>query len=148
MKTLVLSLVAILGIGPTSSISAVPDPQTFKTESFRPESLKPETIALRAGTQRTTARGELTIKFVTVMEDSRCPVGVNCVWAGNAKIRLKVTDRRGRTKMMELNTNAEPKIDQVGRYSISVVNLTPKPVQNRRHTPRYNAMLSIQRVSR
>lgn len=147
MKILLLSLVAILGIGPTS-ISAVPDLQTFKTESFRPESFKPETVALRTGTQRTVARGELSIKFVTVVEDSRCPLDVNCVWAGNAKIRVKVTDQRGRAKMMELNTNGEPKVDQFGRYAISLVSLTPKPTQNRRHTPRYNARLSIQRVSR
>ena len=142
MKTLLLTLVAILSIGATN-ISAAQKPETFRTENF-----KPETFALRSGTQRTVARGELTIKFVTVVEDSRCPVDVNCVWAGNAKIKLRVTDRRGRTKMMELNTNGEPKGDQFGRYNISLVNLTPKPAERRRTPLRYNARLSIQRVSR
>jgi hypothetical protein len=142
MKTLLLTLVAIAGIGATDASAALA-PQTLKTENF-----KPETLALRNGTQRNVARGELTIKFVSVIEDSRCPVGVNCIWAGNAKIRLKVTDRRGRAKMMELNTNGEPKVDQFGPYSISLVNLTPKPTQ-RKHSPsRYNARLSIQRLRR
>ena len=143
MKSLLLTLVAILGIGATN-ISAALEPKTVKPETF-----KPETFALRTGTQRTVARGELTIKFVTVMEDSRCPVDVQCVWAGNAKIQVKVTDRRGRTKMMELNTNGEPKGDQFGRYAISLVNLTPEPTQKRKPTPsRYNARLSIQQVRR
>ena len=143
MKRLLLTLVAILGIGATT-ISAALEPETFKPEIF-----KPETFALRNGTQRTVARGELTIRFVSVMEDSRCPVDVNCVWEGNAKIKVKVTDRRGRTKMMELNTNGEPKGDQFGRYAIRLVNLTPKPTQKLKHMPsRYNARLSIQRVRR
>jgi hypothetical protein len=143
MKTLLLTLVAILGIGATNTSAAL------EPKSFKPDTFKSETIALRNGTQRTVARGELTIKFVTVVEDSRCPVDVNCVWAGNAKIQVKVTDHRGRTKIMELNTNAEPKVDQLGRYAISLMNLTPKPTQNRKHTPsRYNARLSIQRVRR
>ena len=142
MKTLLLTLVAILGIGATNTSAAL------KPESFRTENFKPETFSLRNGAQRTVVRGELTIKFVTVMEDSRCPVDVNCIWAGNAKIQVKVTDRRGHTKMMELNTNGEPKGDQFGPYAISLVNLTPKPTQ-RKHTPsRYNARLSIQRERR
>lgn len=138
MKTLLLTLVAILGFS-TTTIAAAHKPETFKLDTF----------ALRNGKQRTVARGELTIKFVTVMEDSRCPAGVNCIWAGNAKIQLKVTDRSGRTKMMELNTNGEPKGDQFGRYAINLVNVTPKPTQNRKPTPsRYTARLSVQRVSR
>jgi len=32
----------------------------------------------------------LSIKFVNVAEDSRCPVGVQCVWPGQAKIELEI----------------------------------------------------------
>ena len=34
---------------------------------------------------------ELTIKFVEVISDSRCPAGVECVWAGEAQCRLLFT---------------------------------------------------------
>ena len=31
-----------------------------------------------------------TVRFVEVVEDSRCPEGVACVWEGRAKIRVEV----------------------------------------------------------
>lgn len=34
---------------------------------------------------------ELTIKFVEVISDSRCPAGVECVWAGEAQCALRFT---------------------------------------------------------
>lgn len=33
---------------------------------------------------------DLSVKFVNVAEDSRCPVGVECIWAGQAKIELEI----------------------------------------------------------
>ena len=35
--------------------------------------------------------GNLQIRFIGVPEDSRCPLDVECVWAGNAKIVLGVS---------------------------------------------------------
>ena len=34
---------------------------------------------------------ELTIKFLEVTGDSRCPTGVECIWAGEAQCRLRFT---------------------------------------------------------
>ena len=31
-----------------------------------------------------------TVRFVEIVEDSRCPEGVECVWAGRAQIRVEV----------------------------------------------------------
>lgn len=142
MKRLLMTVIAIISIG-TTTFAAV-----HKQESDKPEAIKSETFTLRGGSQRKVARGELTIKFISVLEDSRCPVGVNCITAGNAKIQVKVTDRRGRTKVVELNTNREPKGDKFGKYGINLVNLSPEPKQGgqpaRSH---YTARLSIQRLS-
>jgi len=42
--------------------------------------------------QRVTIIGEdLTIKFIDVSHDSRCPRGVQCVWAGEAKCEVEIT---------------------------------------------------------
>jgi hypothetical protein len=41
-----------------------------------------EELSLSLG-QRTSVEGEnLEVKFVEVVEDSRCPRGVTCIWAG------------------------------------------------------------------
>ena len=134
MKPLLLALIAILSIGTTTIAS-----------SHRSETFKPETFSLRYGHRKTIARGDLSIRFVAVKEDSRCPVGVNCVWAGNAKIQVRVTDRRGRSKLMELNTGGEPRSERFGRYSINLVSLAPQPMQNEeRPHSRYTARLTIE----
>src|SRR5687768_15934383 len=39
--------------------------------------------------KQVAAQGGVKIAFVELVEDSRCPVDVDCVWAGNAKIRVR-----------------------------------------------------------
>jgi hypothetical protein len=41
---------------------------------------------------RVTVPGEnLTLEFLAVAADSRCPLGAQCIWAGEAKCDVKVT---------------------------------------------------------
>lgn len=140
MRTLFLTVFTMLSIGATSVASA------HRQENVKTETIRSETFTLRAGHQKRVARGELNIKFVNVIEDSRCPVGVNCIQAGNAKIQIKVTDRRGQTKTMELSTNKDPKGDRLGAYAINLVNLAPQPRKDGKPT-RYTAKFSIQQLS-
>jgi hypothetical protein len=86
-----------------------------------------EKIKVRVNQQKTSARGGLKIKFVSLIEDSRCPADTNCVWAGNAKIQVKITDRRGKSETFEMNTNLEPKEISFGGYQFNLVELTPVP---------------------
>lgn len=50
--------------------------------------------------------GAVTVTPLEVLEDSRCPVGAQCVWAGQVRLRALV-DRDGREREVEL-TAAEP----------------------------------------
>lgn len=43
-----------------------------------------------------------TVKFIKVLEDSRCPKNVTCVWAGRAMLLVEVTENGKDTKEMEL----------------------------------------------
>ena len=47
-------------------------------------------VSLRVGEQKTVA-SRLKIHFLEVTDDSRCPVGTTCVWAGNAKVKLALS---------------------------------------------------------
>ena len=73
-------------------------------------------------------KGEgLEIEFVSVVEDSRCPQGVDCIWEGNAKVRLRLK-RRGRPPAeIELNTNVEPRHAAALGYDVRLTNLSPYP---------------------
>jgi hypothetical protein len=41
--------------------------------------------------QSVTVGGEVKVKFVNVTEDSRCPKGVQCIWAGQVVCLLELT---------------------------------------------------------
>jgi hypothetical protein len=112
MKILITSLLVLLGFGLFSSASA---------KDAEKVSVKINEVV--------TAKGGIRIRFVEMVEDSRCPTDANCVWAGNAKIRVKVT-RNGRSKLLELNSNTRPKSAIFAGYSFDLTGLTPEPRSN------------------
>lgn len=44
----------------------------------------------------------VSIKFVEVLEDSRCPKNVTCVWAGRARVLVEVTESGNHVQQKEL----------------------------------------------
>jgi hypothetical protein len=90
---------------------------------------KPETVKLQVNKEKVFPKSKLKVKFLSVEDDSRCPVDTNCIWAGNAKIKLRVS-KNGRTKIVELNSNLQDKAAIVEGYSIKFVHLTPEPRSN------------------
>lgn len=104
----------------------------------------------RPGQQRTFTAAKLKVKFISVLEDSRCPADVDCVWAGNAKVKIQVTDMTsGVTKIMEINTTTGATGDTIGRHSIRLTSLTPakrtgKPIKAKD----YRATISVGRLTR
>lgn len=112
-------------------------------------SYTPETISVKAGKQAVAKRSKLRIKFISVVEDSRCPNGAQCVWAGNAKIKVEISVPKGEKKTVEINTGTGPKGDQVGGYAVTLDSLTPYPNANKPTDPKkYSAKFSIVRLQR
>lgn len=81
---------------------------------------------LRVGGQATIAGENLTVSFQGVPSDSRCPTGVQCVWAGNAVVQV-VLSQGGKAAGLELNTNLDPKTGSYLNYEIELVGLAPYP---------------------
>ncbi len=69
----------------------------------------------------------LTIRAIGVTDESRCPSDVQCVWAGNAIVRLLVTPQGGAGTEIRLNTGLDPKSLTVGGYRITLTGLKPYP---------------------
>ena len=44
------------------------------------------------------------LAYLELVNDSRCPPNVQCIWAGNAEIRMRWTPTRGNGKEFSLNT--------------------------------------------
>ena len=48
-----------------------------------------------------------TVRFDKVVEDSRCPTSVDCVWAGQAIVRLTVSKEQGGSFVKEVTIKAD-----------------------------------------
>ncbi|HEY6814918.1 MAG TPA: hypothetical protein VI168_05205 [Croceibacterium sp.] len=60
---------------------------------------------------------------LTVIEDSRCPTGVQCVWAGRTRVTVRI-DLGSRSEIRELSSD-EPL--QVADGTLSLVEVQPAP---------------------
>ena len=88
-----------------------------------------ETLRVQINKEKKFAKSKVAIRFVELVEDSRCPTDTNCVWAGNAKIKVRVT-RDGRSQELTLDTNGPNHAATAIGYSIKLVGLTPAPRSN------------------
>lgn len=73
--------------------------------------------------------GGISITFEKVLEDSRCPVGVDCVWFGQVKVRLKIrtsTEEQVFEPSYSLIQSSFPSA-QIGGYSVMFFGLSPYP---------------------
>ena len=85
---------------------------------------------LALGKTAALSGSDFRITFNRVTEDSRCPVDVQCVWAGDAKIELIVSRNSapGDTRVISLTPpNSEV---TVGDLKIRFVSLAPTPRQS------------------
>ena len=48
-----------------------------------------------AGFGAIASDGKLSVRPLVLLEDSRCPAAVQCVWAGQVRIRGEITDAMG-----------------------------------------------------
>ncbi len=91
---------------------------------------------IKAGRTATLDGEGLRLRFVRVAADSRCPTGVECVWAGNAEVLIEVGAKSGRRKsVLRLNTNASPERpaeSKYGRYTVKLLELSPYPREGRK----------------
>lgn len=87
-----------------------------------------EVIDLRVGTTTPVAGTAVTVTFVGVSEDSRCPRGVTCVWEGDAVAELRVQTRPDDAVTVRLHTNTRFE-GQAAAHGVTIVleQLQPYP---------------------
>lgn len=103
---------------------------TFVFGAFQTlEAQTKEQQKIQINKQKTFLKSKLTVKFFSLIEDSRCPEGVNCIHAGNAQIKIEVS-KNGEKKIFEVNTNIGPKGATFDGYAIELISLTPVPKEN------------------
>ncbi len=112
----------------------------FSTFAFgQEETAETPKIAIKVGLGETVLIKGIAIKFLEVLEDSRCPTGVTCIWAGRAIVNVEVENngtkqvkkmifgetKRGETKDTNLYSSSE--------FAINGLTLNPYPRSENSH---------------
>lgn len=104
----------------------------------------PTTVVLHVGEH--VVIGDVEVTFIRVVNDSRCPVDVTCVWSGNAEVELSVGPVLGEAPLypLTLNTDVDPREANAWGVHVALVDLEPKPRSSDRIDPRaYVATLTV-----
>ena len=63
-----------------------------------------EKVSLAPGQTADIADGQLLIRFVEIVSDSRCPIGVQCIWAGEVSAKITI-ENQGQQQEMVLTSS-------------------------------------------
>ena len=98
-------------------------------------------VVLAPGQTAEFTRG-LSVRFVSVIGDSRCPINAVCVWGGDAIVRIHVAAGTGRgDRDLHTGTMEPVTFDDV---QVRLVELTPYPFSGRDTPPSdYRATLRV-----
>lgn len=98
-----------------------------------PASIEPgKAFSLKTGESAQTRDGLLRVGFDGVTADSRCPKGAQCVWAGDATVRVWLQHGSGARETRELHSS--PGSAQAARvldHDLHLVRLDPYPVNGK-----------------
>lgn len=96
---------------------------------------------LAVGDRAVIATTSLELVFAAVEQDSRCPLRAQCVWAGEAHVRLTLVkdQQRFETLRLFLPGTLDPPPDRAERYGyvIRFLDLAPYPETGPLPTERY-----------
>lgn len=100
--------------------------------SSRPmEILLGDVFTLGQGQEAVIQSEDLHVRFDSVLEDSRCPTQVTCVWSGQARIAVAIWRSQEEPVTLEFNTNPAPAENRqtltYSSYMIRLESLDPYP---------------------
>ena len=84
-------------------------------------------MTLRMGEEKAVGGSVVKIVFARVVEDSRCPIDVVCVWEGNAEVELGIRAGMGPTFPLQLNTALQPQAAEWSGVLVTLLEVQPAP---------------------
>jgi len=99
-------------------------------------------ITLGVGEVASLAGTPVSLRFLGVIEDSRCPTDTTCVWAGEVKVNFEILERKKDSRTVELKIGERA---NAGGRVITLQQVEPQPRSNVRIAASgYRAMLKIE----
>lgn len=98
---------------------------TTSRDAVRPAGLN-QAVELSPG--QSLQSGALRVTFKGVGPDSRCPTDVNCVWEGDALVKIEISEQPADPVARELHTSGSAGATQVtyAGFEIELVRLSPE----------------------
>lgn len=81
-----------------------------------------DSFRMRPGTS-VAVPGEGTLRYVKVVNDSRCKPDVQCVWAGDAEVAFEWRSTGGAAEAFSLHTGKGDKSHPIGRHVLVLAGL-------------------------
>jgi len=98
-------------------------------------------VTLGVGEGASVRGTSVTLRFLGVIEDSRCPSDTTCVWAGEVKVQIEILERSKASRQVELKLGESA---DAGGHVVSLVQVEPHPRSNVRIAANgYRATLKI-----
>lgn len=130
----------IVGLSIVSLVNCNAQKETTKQTTTQQATIVNETplkkdgniIYFREGENRFLQEFQMNVTFKNIAEDSRCPKGTQCVWAGVAVANVEFMSTTSRPMILQFST-AEVKgkdyhkTQSFNGYTISLKELTPYP---------------------
>jgi hypothetical protein len=137
----IIAVALVLGAAACGSSERAPIEPSASQDEAAIDAVLGRPFTLEIGQSAEVANTNLTVRFLAVPADSRCPTDVQCVWSGNARVDLRTggVDR-------SLNSHEEPRATDVGEYRIELIGLAPQPKSTESIAPAsYSATLIVTR---
>lgn len=103
---------------------------------------------LALGQSVASADGSVTITFVEILEDSRCPADAMCVWQGNVKVLIEVSQgTEAQQFTLTLGELLEGDVNSitVGDSTVTLTQVDPYPLASQPADPAdYRITINIQ----
>lgn len=133
-KALIFSLgiFALTGCDAQKKAKTPSKTSEMTTNSTKPDEQKNEVIYLSEGENKFLPDYKMNITFKGISEDSRCPEGVNCIWAGVALAQVEVMGTSTRPMILNLANMNFPsrhyhQSADFNGYTITLQEVTPYP---------------------
>lgn len=101
-------------------------------------------VTLAPGQSVTPAGTGWRLRFVDAVNDSRCPVGVQCIRAGDVTLRFVATNASGTTSDLAVRFGEGDATVAIGGRTLEVLDVQPAPIAGRPIAPGdYRATVTV-----
>lgn len=86
-----------------------------------------ESDSAHIGLGETVTVGGVAVSYLALEGDSRCPIGVTCVWEGDAEVRLHLAAAGAEAEVV-LHTALDPRSSVIDGLELKLLDVLPYPL--------------------